>query len=134
MYQLVYISTAKSVEDAEIERILAQSRRNNQRDEVTGLLLYNGRRFLQALEGPSAAVYRTYERIRADERHRAAVMLSSKMVEQRQFGNWEMACERVNVGGAQSSLIKKVDALVAGLSDPTLRAQFTSYVRLHTAV
>ena len=133
MYQLVYISTAKGVEDAEIERILAQSRRNNQRDEITGLLLYNGRRFLQALEGPSAAVYRTYERIRADTRHRATVMLSSKMVEQRQFGNWGMACERVNVGGAQPSLIEKVDALVVGLTDSTLRAQFTSYVRLAVA-
>lgn len=134
MHQIVYISTAKAVADAEIDQILAQSRRNNRRDQITGLLLYNGQRFLQALEGPEALVDRAYDRIRADPRHRAAVLLSSKRIDERQFGHWEMACERATNGGEEHhALIDLVDRLVANVTDANLRAQFSSYVRLQTA-
>jgi hypothetical protein len=134
MYQLVYISTAKKVADLEVDRILAQSRRNNGRDQITGLLLYNGHRFLQVLEGPEAVVELTYERVRADLRHRAPVLLSAKTVDDRQFGHWDMACERATAGGAgQTALIELVDRLVANVTDANLRAQFTSYVRLQVA-
>ncbi len=137
MFQIVYISTARNMADAEIDEILATSRRNNARDGITGLLLYNGRRFLQALEGPPALVERAYERIRADPRHRAAVLLSSRSIDNRQFGGWDMACQRVDPvgdgGDGHQALVDLVDALVAKVSDANLRAQFTSYVRLRAA-
>lgn len=131
MHQLVYISTAKTVSDPEVDRILTQSRRNNRRDQITGLLLYNGQRFLQVLEGPETFVELAYERIRVDLRHRAPVLLSAKTVDERQFGQWDMASEREMAGlVGHTALVERVDCLVANVADPNLRAQFTSYVRL----
>jgi hypothetical protein len=52
VFQLTYISTAKAgIGDADIEAILGVSRVNNARDGITGLLVHDGVRFLQALEG-----------------------------------------------------------------------------------
>lgn len=50
MFRLTYISTATSVMTSqEIQLILDRSRRNNEQIQVTGLLLFDGKRFLQAL-------------------------------------------------------------------------------------
>ena len=57
LLQLVYISTMRApVSTAECEEILAVSRRNNARDNISGLLVVGTTRFLQLLEGPPAAV------------------------------------------------------------------------------
>ena len=133
MIQLTYISTGRDVNDAELQSILDASRRNNRRDEITGLLLFNGKRFLQALEGPQPLVEAAYKRIQADPRHRAPVILATNHVDSRQFGSWDMAFEQVRAFERSQGLIDKVDALVAGVSDPNIRAQFSSYVRLSTA-
>jgi hypothetical protein len=67
MLQLVYISTSREpITDRLLDDILSTSRRNNDRAGVSGLLVAGGRRFLQALEGPAAAVLATYARIAAD--------------------------------------------------------------------
>ncbi|AUZ89011.1 hypothetical protein CVO76_16195, partial [Arthrobacter agilis] len=45
---IVYSSTAtRPLNDADLSALLAISRRNNARAEVTGMLLYRGGRFLQ---------------------------------------------------------------------------------------
>lgn len=63
----LYISTARQpITPSILADILRASRRNNAPVAVTGLLIVGGRRFLQALEGPEAAVEATYERIARD--------------------------------------------------------------------
>ena len=47
--QLVYISTATPGTAVDPAPILTASRRNNARDRITGLLWFDGKRFLQAL-------------------------------------------------------------------------------------
>ena len=55
MHQITYISTvAKGTTEDDLRAILASSRRNNARVGITGLLLHDGKRFLQVLEGESA--------------------------------------------------------------------------------
>ncbi|CAN5297461.1 hypothetical protein BH10PSE15_BH10PSE15_07020 [soil metagenome] len=132
MLQIIYISTAAPVvTDAELSRILASSRRINARGDITGLLFFNGRRFLQALEGPEAAVDATIARIKTDRRHMALVVLSRRMVDARDFGSWAMAAPAVNDADAAAA-IAKVDTLTAGAS-ANIRAQFTSFARLQAA-
>ena len=127
MFQLVYISSAKDVVSAQaLAEILAVSRRNNVRADVTGLLVVGGRRFLQALEGPEQAVLATYARIQNDPRHRACVLISSRTVPERAFGEWSMAHD-----GDGSALKETVEALVARIDEPNLRAQFTGFAQLH---
>ena len=131
MHQLTYISTArKGLSDSDVDAILATSRRNNRVANITGLLVYDGVRFLQALEGERLAVEAAFLRIKADPRHRAAVMLSLRETIDREFGSWEMACERVVTGPEFGTLTETVDALVTKLPDPNVRASFTGFVRI----
>lgn len=132
MFQLVYISSAAMPTGAaEIDAILASSRRNNALAGITGLLLYDGVRFLQALEGPAGAVEATFQRISADPRHRAIVPLSHQDVAAAQFGRWDMASHAAAPGpGDAASLAEIVDGLVADVTDADLRALFTGFVRL----
>lgn len=128
MFRLVYISSSKvKVDRALLDNVLAVFRRNNSRRGVSGLLVSGGRRFLQALEGPEAAVRETYQRICADDRHRAFVILSEGEVAERAFGEWSMAYD----DGSNEDLSAKIAALVEQIDDPNLRAQFTGFARLH---
>jgi hypothetical protein len=91
LIRLIYISTARSeLSAAELEGVLRASRRNNAAVGVTGLLVVGGRRFLQALEGPADAVAQTYDRIKADGRHFAAVTLDNRPIAERSFPDWAM--------------------------------------------
>lgn len=128
MLQLIYISTAVGTPSG--PAILAVSRRNNRRVDVSGLLFFDGKRFLQALEGPADVVEETYERIRQDDRHRAAVVLSRRTVEEREFGPWEMA-ERVP-GEDGDAFVSRVADLVAG-ADASVRATFDGLAQLRRA-
>jgi 8-oxo-dGTP pyrophosphatase MutT (NUDIX family) len=73
--------------------LLTQSRARNGSADVTGLLLYRGGNFLQALEGPEAAVRETMERIARDPRHRSIVELYDGDHDGRLFGDWQMGFE-----------------------------------------
>lgn len=126
MIQFCYISTARPhVGPGAVDDILAASRRNNARAGVTGLLLFNGKRFLQILEGAPAAVESTYERILADDRHFALVKLSERTIDAREFGGWDMAYERFPAD-RRAAVEAKVDHLTRTAS-PNVRALFTSY-------
>lgn len=131
MLQLAYISTSRHpVDQALLDEILTASRRNNERCGVTGLLVSGGKRFLQVLEGPDQAVLTTYARIQNDPRHFAFVLLATRPLEARAFGDWSMAYHQ---GGAAADgdLIEVVETLAAGIEDPNLRAQFSGFARLH---
>ncbi|PSJ40409.1 BLUF domain-containing protein [Allosphingosinicella deserti] len=131
MLQIVYISTAQpGFAQSDLREVLEASRRNNAAVDVTGLLVAGGRRFLQVLEGPEAAVEATLARIKADPRHRALVNLSSKQVDARQFGDWSMGFELGGVPGA-GDLNAVVANLVAKLSDRNLAAQFLGFAEIH---
>jgi hypothetical protein len=129
MLQLTYITLSTDAE-IDIDAVLKVSRLNNARDGMSGLLIFDGVRFLQALEGEGAAVTRTFERIRADPRHRALVTLARREVDAPQFGDWSMAWTRVPPVAGSEALADTVDALTAGVTDANMRALFRSFVRL----
>jgi hypothetical protein len=133
MLQLTYISTARPELPAEaIDQILAASRRHNHADGISGLLLYDGYRFLQALEGEPSRVHRAYDRIKADPRHRALVLLASHEVTDRSFGNWSMASQRVGISRG-NTVVELVDSLTNEVADPNMQALFRSFARLRSA-
>lgn len=127
MNQLIYISTAAGdVSAAERDAILRVSQRNNARDGITGVLLFNGRRFLQALEGEQRLVQAAYDRIKADTRHRAIVLLSTRDIAAREFGEWAMAAPG---GDEAETLVGRIDRLTANAGEST-RAHFMSYAAI----
>lgn len=97
LIRLTYCSTATftSMEktsgvEREVARILMESRRNNPKKEIGGVLHYGNGYFFQALEGRRKDVNERYERIVQDERHRDVELLTVHPVEERLFPDWSM--------------------------------------------
>jgi len=63
---------------------------------VTGILLYRGGNFIQALEGPDDAVEATYQRIRRDPRHYGVYVLVDEPLDQRRFESWSMSFQNIS--------------------------------------
>ncbi|AHJ97012.1 BLUF domain-containing protein [Hymenobacter swuensis] len=97
LHHIIYQSTAvMALSGPELERLLNQSRVHNQLAGVSGMLLYDGNRFLQVLEGPEVAVTHIFSRIVPDCRHTDVQVLANGPLAQRQFSAWSMGL--VNYG------------------------------------
>jgi hypothetical protein len=91
MLQMIYTSVAsRKLPPAELKAILEVSQRNNTRDGITGMLLYEDGTFIQVLEGEDAVVESTFERISKDPRHGKILLIARLELEQRSFHDWEM--------------------------------------------
>ncbi len=97
MLSLVYVSAAvQPWTTAELTALLEQSRANNAQLGITGMLLYKNHQFMQALEGPPAAVRALEARIARDPRHRDVLTLIETPIRQRAFGEWAMGFHQLD--------------------------------------
>jgi hypothetical protein len=91
---LTYLSTAtERFGPGELRDLLAHSRERNHERGLTGLLLHVDGRFIQTLEGETATVDATYERIAADPRHRDVFVTWREEVDHRAYPDWSMGFE-----------------------------------------
>lgn len=91
MRQIIYTSEAKTkFSPTELQNLLLTSRRNNDRDDITGMLLYEDGTFLQVLEGDDEVVEATYQRIAGDKRHHKIMLIARFEIDHRSFHDWEM--------------------------------------------
>ena len=91
LLSLVYVSSAKEIlSPDDLYALLQTSRRNNQWEGITGMLLYKSGNFIQALEGEQEAIRRLHERIAKDRRHHGLLTLLEKPIKERQFTQWSM--------------------------------------------
>ena len=91
LIRLIYVSTAQDGVDLnEFKRILLQAQTSNHRRDLTGMLAFNSKIFLQALEGARDQVNDLYARLMRDPRHHTVTMLSYKEIEERHWSNWSM--------------------------------------------
>lgn len=89
--QLFYVSTAReTLARADIGDILAQSRLNNGRRDVTGCLLYAGGAFAQVLEGEPETIADLTARIALDPRHTGVRVIVDRNVATRSYATWSM--------------------------------------------
>ena len=104
LFNLVYCSQASAgVENADVEAIIATSRRRNPVSGITGVLVFGGGVFFQWIEGPKAAVMDLVRLIEADSRHELFVILSTdEEVRERIFPTWDM--ELVGIENIQEVL------------------------------
>ncbi len=97
MIQLSYVSSVDHpMSTEELVELLQECLTNNQRDGVTGMLVYGNDTFLQTLEGEEATVDRLYEKIQQDPRHGKVKSLSRKTIETRQYSDWSMGFKRIS--------------------------------------
>ena len=92
LVSLVYISSGtQRFSPDEIVEILRKSRTNNEKRNITGMLLYKDGNFLQVLEGPDEEIAQLMQTIETDGRHRGLIVLTKRPIEERLFPNWSMA-------------------------------------------
>lgn len=97
LFRLVYTSARTSkCTDEDIEEILENSRRNNAKLNVTGILVHTSDRFLQVLEGEKDVIMPLYNKIEKDDRHGGSNMRFCKPVDKRHFADWEMAGKKID--------------------------------------
>lgn len=91
LIHLIYAScAARALAPQELGNILAASRRNNTRDDVTGMLLHSEGSFFQVLEGEADVVETVFARIDLDSRHVKTTCIIKEPIARRTFGEWTM--------------------------------------------
>ena len=90
LYRAIYTSRPFGFDSGMLNGILADARRANQRDGITGALICRADIYLQWLEGPEDMVRAAMDRIRRDDRHLEVIEHVGMPVDARVFGQWEM--------------------------------------------
>lgn len=95
--QLIYVSTDTRGVTNPIRAadILEEARRNNKRDEITGVLTFTGGRFIQILEGRPDRLNDLLTRLAVDPRHRDLRILARRDISHRDFRGWDMVSPRL---------------------------------------
>jgi hypothetical protein len=106
LVRLMYASrAADTVDGDELHTILRQSKADNAKRGITGVLCFSGGIFIQLLEGGRGPVNALYNRIAADQRHRDVTLLSYEEIGERRFAGWSMG--EVNLRRLNPALLLK---------------------------
>ena len=120
MYFVVYVSSAvEPFSKQELVDLLAKSRENNAKLDLTGMLLYKDGNFMQVLEGQEDVVRGLVARIERDPRHRGLLMLLQGPIAERQFPDWSMGFRDLN-----SPDVRAVPGFSEFLNTPLTGAEF----------
>lgn len=96
---------AGSLSAQQIDLILEQSRRNNPRAGITGILCYTQDIFVQVIEGGRDEVCRLFNSIVRDDRHLDIRILVYEEISERRFSNWTMG--KVDLSKLNAGLMLK---------------------------
>ncbi len=106
LVRLLYVSRlADPTKPEVIDGILADSRKHNPAQGITGILCYGAGIFLQAIEGGRDAVSQLYNHISKDLRHKDVVLLHFEEITERRFGGWTMG--RVDLAKLNTTIVLK---------------------------
>ncbi|WP_158828535.1 BLUF domain-containing protein [Mucilaginibacter lacusdianchii] len=106
IYNVIYISKVMNLmQEDDLIALLKQSRDWNNDHGITGILVYiEGQlsthtegRFMQSLEGSQFEVERIFEKIQRDQRHHCLTVLKHSFIDNRNFGEWQMGFEYINL-------------------------------------
>ena len=122
---LTYTSLARlDLQATDLEAIHRTAREINALEGVTGLLIFNGVRFLQIIEGARSAIDELLARLYRDGRHSALEVRDEREVDRRDFPGWSMELVRVSASyfEARESLADQLPgSLDRGVRDHVLR-------------
>ncbi len=91
--------------DAVLEAILKQSRKNNAKNGITGMLCFSNGVFVQVIEGGRSEVSRLMSAIIRDERNIDVEILLFEEITERRFGNWNMG--QINLATINPAVLLK---------------------------
>ncbi|MCL1469805.1 BLUF domain-containing protein [Argonema antarcticum] len=117
MKRLTYISkSSRHLSIQEIENIGAISRKNNQKQNITGVLLCTQDIFFQILEGEEESIDKLYEKILVDDRHTDILCLQTEHdIKEKMFPDWSM--QTINLDEKPDLIIKPIRSLLRTLNE-----------------
>ncbi|MFN3868485.1 MAG: BLUF domain-containing protein [Hyphomicrobiaceae bacterium] len=134
MIRLVYVSTSSfTFKDCDLDDIISVATARNAAHDVTGLLVYNGLNFMQALEGPTEQVLSVMQSIVNDPRHSGIVVISREAISERAFPAWAMRLARtLRAGPGTGALLagNDFDSTLARTMPPNLAMMFENFASL----
>jgi len=98
---------------AQLDEIFVPSRRNNERNHLSGKLLFTGAHFLGILEGDERDLGNLWPRLRRDTRHRELVHIGDDLCGKRWFPEWMMAYTDNAVVGPQIERLRSAETWIA---------------------
>jgi hypothetical protein len=119
MRRVVYVSTAVSLNEGDVALIVEHAQRNNQRNGISGFLLYNGQSFLQLLEGPTEALRALMLRLKQDNRHSGIIILENNDCVVPCFPGWAM--RQLRLVETLSERHASIEAALPSELDPAIR-------------
>ncbi|MGY6560711.1 MAG: BLUF domain-containing protein [Luteibaculaceae bacterium] len=87
-YLLYYSVLHTDSTDEDLEDIFNRSIRNNIRNQITGVMIYQDGKFMSLLEGEKEALESTFNRISKDDRHQFLKILVSGKHQKRLYEHW----------------------------------------------
>lgn len=90
MFLVSLTYTSEMTVSTDFVDILEVSRINNDRDDITGMLLFCNNNIVQCLEGSRQSVNKTYARIVNDKRHQSPLIIDYRVITTRLFSKWSM--------------------------------------------
>ena len=89
LVELSYLSEAISdMSFLGLMRLLESARTFNQKNGITGILLYDNQQFGQIIEGERANLMKVWKRIQEDKRHHRVELLEIREISERSFPEW----------------------------------------------
>lgn len=87
--------SVKPLAASNLDAVLEQSRRNNPRSGITGLLCYTDDIFVQVIEGGRDNVCKLFNAIVRDDRHQDIRLLVYEEIAERIFESWSMGQAKI---------------------------------------
>ena len=89
-YALCYVSTAaENLSLPEVEELLQTTTEKNNRNQITGILLFSNGNFFQVLEGEKKVVRNLFTVIQEDHRHYDLIPIFHKEIAEPSFNRYE---------------------------------------------
>lgn len=109
---ICYISDSCQHESLDaLKTLYSKARKNNIKNNITGILIYDNRNFLQVLEGNQESVVETFKRISLDSRHKNIFEIINTNIEQRIFEDYNFGFTIVNNSNELNKLYEYLDWL-----------------------
>ena len=123
---LLYVSdAAPNLPPGSVEALTHRARERNRLDEISGLLVFDGLRFAQLVEGPASRMGELLERLMHDPRHTNVQILAREPLPARRFADWQLGYLMLEPATAN------LGALASKSGEAAIRA-FTAFLpRLH---
>lgn len=92
LFKVIYSSEqTRPMSKEDLSDIISTAKKNNQKDDITGCLLYQKPYFAQVLEGVSNDLIKLLDKLKCDTRHKNMKISGLISIHERTFGEWYMS-------------------------------------------